>query len=74
MVSSEGRPGEPVPPLQRCVMFQESHTNKNVVKSDERSSHCRSAETNLNRNHEVVGSIPGLAQWVKVPALPLAVV
>ena len=21
--------------------------------------------TNLNRNHEVVGSIPGLAQWVK---------
>ena len=21
--------------------------------------------TNLTRNHEVVGSIPGLAQWVK---------
>ena len=35
-----------------------------------RSSHCGTRETNPTRNHEDVGLIPGLIQWVKDIALP----
>ena len=34
------------------------------------SSHHGSVEMNLTRNHEVVGLIPGLSQWVKDLVLP----
>ena len=38
------------------------------------SSHQGASETNLNRNHKVGGSIPGLAQWVTDLALQWAMV
>ena len=44
------------------------------IKEQERSSHLGAAEMNLTSVHEDVSLIPGLAQWVKDPALLGAVV
>ena len=41
-----------------------------MFKSRIQSSHCGSAETNLNSIHKDACWIPGLAQWVKDPVLP----
>ena len=44
-----------------------------LTKSIMGSSHHSTAETNPTRNHKVVGSIPGLDQWVKdLPSVALS--
>ena len=51
-----------------CLNSQMKSTNINYNKVS-RSSHCGSAIMNPNSNHQDVGLIPGIAQWVKDPAL-----
>ena len=38
----------------------------NFKKMIQRSTHCGSAVTNLNSIHENMGSIPSLAQWLRI--------
>ena len=49
------------PPYAAGAAQEIAKSEKNIYWS----SHCVAAETNMTRNHEVVGWIPGLPQWVK---------
>ena len=57
--------------LPRKFLIKSEPTFKNL---HFRSSPHGTVEMNPTRNHEAAGLIPGLAQWVKEPALPRAVV
>ena len=60
----------PAQPLTRLSLWPSLSLYFPIFKMEMRSSHHGAVEMNPTRNHEIAGSMPGLAQWVKDPALP----
>ena len=56
-----------------CLFFGKFCSLSSFKEFEFWSSHWSSIETNLTRNREAAGSIPGLTQWVKDPALQCGV-
>ena len=67
LLKAQNREGNPDGRVEGCGVHRPLKTHPKYIYI---GSSCRGAEeTNPTRNHEVMGLIPGLTQWVKDPML-----